>query len=335
MTAFCFFSYVLPYVTARVVGNDHFSGFGPGNGDPNDEFYPEQKAYLEAISVPEAWSILATAPKRTPVTIAVIDDGIEADHPDLKGRVIEGYNVIDKNTDTHPRGPHGTMMTGILGAITNNKIGIAGVVDGVRVLPIFTGEKAEGATDLDAFQYLIDERKDVKVILYTATYKLAYPPLLRKILEAVIAGMLVVVSAGNNHVDMDVTKEFPCTLSGQHRDGVICVAATNDTKMQLDDESNFGSTVDIATPGYRLLATSTGGTYKLVTGTSAAAAIAAGVAGMLYSLEPSQKAELTPNYIKTIIKETATPGVKDNKGKKTLSFGRLDAVAAVRKLLQQ
>ncbi|EER08738.1 hypothetical protein Pmar_PMAR008567 [Perkinsus marinus ATCC 50983] len=52
---------------------------------------------------------------------------------------------------------------------------------------------------------------------------------------------------------------------------------------------------------------------------------------MLYSLEPSLEAKLTPAYIKSIIKDTATKGVKDSKGEKTLSFGRVNAAAAVNK----
>ncbi|EER13645.1 hypothetical protein Pmar_PMAR022664 [Perkinsus marinus ATCC 50983] len=88
--------------------------------------------------------------------------------------------------------------------------------------------------------------------------------------------------------------------------------------MQLTDGSNFGSAVDIAAPGK---------------GTSGAAAIVAGIAGMLYSLEPSLKAKLTPAYIKSIIKDTATQGVKDSKGVETLTFGRVNAAAAVNKIL--
>ncbi|EER07921.1 hypothetical protein Pmar_PMAR009009, partial [Perkinsus marinus ATCC 50983] len=77
------------------------------------------------------------------------------------------------------------------------------------------------------------------------------------------------------------------------------------------------------------------GKYATAKGTSAAAAIVAGIAGMLYSLEPSLKAKLTPTYIKSIIKDTATQGVKDSKGEKTLPFGRVNAAAAVNKILER
>ncbi|EER04804.1 hypothetical protein Pmar_PMAR026355 [Perkinsus marinus ATCC 50983] len=86
--------------------------------------------------------------------------------------------------------------------------------------------------------------------------------------------------------------------------------------MQLDDESNFGSAVDIAAPGYQILATTPTGKYGKGTGTSAAAAIVAG-------------------YIRSIIKNTATPGVMDSKGGKVLTFGRVNAEAAVREILKK
>ncbi|EER18432.1 Thermitase, putative [Perkinsus marinus ATCC 50983] len=335
MTIFYFIPFGLVYVIAAVVGSDHFRGLDPLNGSPNDEYYPQQKAYLEAISVPKAWDILDSTSKRTPVTIAVIDDGVQADHPDLQGTVIKGYNVIDKNTDTHPRGPHGTMMAGIAGAIRNNKIGIAGIADHLRILPIYIGVKPALDPGVAAFEYLIAKRSDVRVILFSLGFKINYPPLLHKILEAVSAGMLVVVPAGNAHLDLDTAEYYPCSLNEPYMDGVICAAATNGTKMQLDDESNFGSPVDIAAPGYRLLTTAPNGEYVKITGTSGAAAIIAGVAGMLYSLEASQHTKLTPGYIRSIIKKTATAGVMDNKRKKFLTFGRVNAEAAVREILKK
>ncbi|EER04950.1 thermitase, putative [Perkinsus marinus ATCC 50983] len=335
VTLFWFFSCDYVHVKARVGGNEHIRGLGPMNGgDPNDQFYYMQKDYLEAISVPKAWGIVDSAPKRTHVTIATIDNGIEASHPDLEGVVIEGYNIVDDNSDTRPRGPHGTNMAGIIGAIRNNKIGIAGILDGVSILPIFRGEIPTNVNDTKAFEYLIREKKgDVKVVLLTDGFTAPVPLLMQIIRRAAVAGMLVVISAGNRHLDMDKTEYYPCSRRGLHGGGIFCVAATNGTKMQLDDESNFGSAVDIAAPGYNLAETNLNEGYSRGTGTSGAAAIVAGIAGMLYSLEPSLKTKLTPAYIKSVIMDTATKGVKDNKGEKTLSFGRVNAAAAVDKML--
>ncbi|EER18651.1 Thermitase, putative, partial [Perkinsus marinus ATCC 50983] len=324
----------LLYVEAEVDESGYFRGLGPVNGDPNDKFYYMQKAYLEAISIPEAWSILDPIAKRRPVTIAVIDDGIEATHPDLEGTVIKGYNVIDKNYDTSPRGRHGTGMAGIVGAIRNNKIGLAGILDSVRILPISTGKLSTWPALVDAFTYLINERKDdVKVILMTEGSEISSKAVNDKILEAAAAGMLVVVAAGNKHHDLDINPYFPCSFGRSPADGVLCVAATYGPNMQLTDGSNFGSAVDIAAPGNEIVTTDLKGKYATGKGTSGAAAIVAGIAGMLYSLEPSLKAKLTPAYIKSIIKDTATQGVKDSKGVETLTFGRVNAAAAVNKIL--
>ncbi|EER05608.1 thermitase, putative [Perkinsus marinus ATCC 50983] len=306
------------------------------NGDPNDELYYMQKSYLEAISIPEAWDILDSTAKRTPVTIAVIDDGIEATHPDLKGAVIKGYNVVDENDDTSPRGLHGTCMAGIIGAIRNNNIGIAGILDSVRILPISTDEFSAWPFIEDAFTYLINERKDdVKVILMTEGSDSSGPQFIDdKIREATAAGMLVVVTAGHAHLDLDIYPDFPCSFDRSPTDGVICVAATDGSKMRLSDDSNFGSAVDIAAPGEGIVTTDLKGKYSQDTGTSVSAAIVAGIAGMLYSLEPSLKNKLAPADIKRIIKDTATQGLKDSKGEKTLPFGRVNAAAAVNKILE-
>ncbi|EEQ97100.1 thermitase, putative, partial [Perkinsus marinus ATCC 50983] len=325
----------LLYVEAEVDESGHSSALGPVNGDPNDRFYFMQWAYLEAISVPEAWGILDSIAKRTSVTIAVIDDGIEATHPDLEGTVIKGYNVIDKNDDTSPRGHHGTNMAGIIGAIRNNMIGLAGILDSVRILPIFDGEAPSFPAMADAFTYLINGTKDdVKVILMTEGSDSESSQLVTdKIQEANAAGMLVVVTAGNKHLDLDINPDFPCSFGRSPADGVLCVAATYGPNMQLTDGSNFGSAVDIAAPGNEIVTTDLKGGYKTVSGTSGAAAIVASIAGMLYSLEPSLKTKLTPAYIKSIIKDTATQGVKDSKGVETLTFGRVNAAAAVNKIL--
>ncbi|EER01525.1 subtilisin, putative [Perkinsus marinus ATCC 50983] len=276
VTSFWFFSCDYVYVKARVGGNEHIRGLGPMNGDPNDRFYYVQKDYLEAISVPKAWGIVDSAPKRT----------------------------------------HNTIL------------------DGVSILPIFKGEIPTNVNDTKALEYLIREKKgDVKVVLLTDGFTAPVPLPMQIIQRAAVAGMLVVISAGNRHLDMDKTEYYPCSRRGLHGGGIFCVAATNGTKMQLDDESNFGSAVDIAAPGYNLAETNFNEGYSRGTGTSGAAAIVAGIAGMLYSLEPSLKTKLTPAYIKSVIMVTATKGVKDNKGEKTLSFGRVDAAAAVDKML--
>ncbi|EER07816.1 thermitase, putative [Perkinsus marinus ATCC 50983] len=283
--SFRFLSCDLLYVEAEVGENRDFRGLGPVNGNLNDEFYFRQKDYLEAISIPDAWGILDSTAKRTPVTIAIIDEGIEATHPDLKGTVIKGYNVVDNSDDTSPRGPHGTETAGIVGAIRNNKIGIAGVLDSVRILPIFDGEDVTYSAIEDAFTYLINKWKgDVRVILMTeGSDKGSSQAVTDEVREATAAGMLVVVAAGNVHLDLDKAPYFPCPFGRSPTDGVLCVAATYGLNMQLMGESNFGLAVDIAAPGYNIVTTFLEGVYGIMSETSSSAAIVAGTARNSYS----------------------------------------------------
>ncbi|KAF4663983.1 hypothetical protein FOL47_005455 [Perkinsus chesapeaki] len=301
------------------------------NGYPNDPMYAKQKAYLKAVGIKDAWSrLLTTKVPRHTIGIAVIDTGMKSDHPDLAGNYIEGYNVIDHNTDTHDRGSHGTEVAGILGAVINNGIGIAGVADLVKVMPIYCGTSATSQSLLDSVDYVIQHKdeKKVKIILMATSSSTLNKPLNAKIREATNAGIFVVVTAGNERKDITKDKRYPCALT-MYLDGLVCVAATEQTKMQLNSLSNIGTYVDIAAPGSDIWTTSVDTPYTKVSGTSAASSMIAGVAAMLYSLAP----DLSPGDVKKILKDTAKPGVKDRFGEKTLKLGRVDANQAVAKLI--
>ncbi|KAF4659350.1 hypothetical protein FOL47_007605 [Perkinsus chesapeaki] len=302
-------------------------------GDPpvNDYFYPQQAPYLRPINVPGAWERLTsmkTARKR--VTVALIDTGVRPDHPDLVGNFVEGYNVFDGGHDTHDRDGHGTEMAGVLGATINNTLGIAGVMDLVDIMPIYSGKRPNQAAMRAAIDYVINnkETKDIKLILMAAAIKEIGPYLADKIKQADQAGLLIIVTSGNEGKDITTEKRYPCALTQQF-DGVLCVGATEQSEMKLADFSNFASYVDIAAPGIELTTTGNVDDYDTMSGTSPASAIVAGVVAMLYSLTPS----LSPGDVKKILKDTSKKGLKDSTGKIALPFGRVDADKAVAKLI--
>ncbi|KAF4677405.1 hypothetical protein FOL47_001617 [Perkinsus chesapeaki] len=300
-------------------------------GYPNDPMYNKQTKYLSAIKIPDAWQRLQKPRvKRSEVGVAVIDTGVNCDYPDLAKNCIEGYNVIDNNTDTHDREHHGTEVAGIVGAVVNNSVGIAGVMDLVKLMPVYSGARVTGQSLIKSVDYVIrhKEEKNIKIILMAVSSSTLDKLLNSKIKEATNAGILVVVTAGNERKNITKDKRYPCALT-IHLDGVVCVTATQGTKMQLEIASNVGTYVDIAAPGADIWTTSTDTPYKKVSGTSAAAPIIAGVAAMLYSLAP----RLSPGDVKKILKDTSKPGVKDRFGEKKLRLGRVDADKAVAKLI--
>ncbi|KAF4655162.1 hypothetical protein FOL47_009556 [Perkinsus chesapeaki] len=312
------------------------AGIGKPSGPPvNDPIYSKQASYLEAINVPAAWRRLtSTRVKRKKVTVALIDSGVKPDHPDLVGNLVTGYNVIRHNTNTSDPNGHGTNMAGVFGATINNSVGIAGVMDLVNILPIsvenyFIGDHS------DSFDYAIRNKKtrDISIILMAISGGIFREGVANKIKEAVKAGMLVIVTAGNKGKNITTDKAYPCALTAQ-LPGMLCVAGTENTEMKLAPFSDYANYVDIAAPGADIATTgiATGTNrfaYEIVGGTSPASAIIAGVAAMLYSLAPN----LTPADVKKIIKDTSTKGLKDSTGKTTFPFGRVDADKAVAKLI--
>ncbi|KAF4672979.1 Suppressor of the cold-sensitive snRNP bioproteinsis mutant brr1-1 [Perkinsus chesapeaki] len=320
------------WVVGSVIGMRDLEKFPVDNNLPvNDPLYKKQLPYLQAIGVPDAWKRLVSTPvKREKVTVAVIDSGVQSDHPDLVANVIKGYNVIDHNDDTHDRNGHGTKMAGVLGATLNNSIGLAGVIDLVKIMPIFDGKPVLSTATTDAVDYVIRNRKEfnIKIILMATTFEREDKALTDKVKEATEAGVLIVVPAGNDGENISVRKRYPCAFTEKLK-GVLCVAATEKAEAKLMKESNFGNYVDIAAPGRDIIATGKNSEYTSVYGTSPASAILAGVAAMLYSLVPN----LAPGDVKKILKDTAKVRVKDSSGKITFPFGRVDAGQAVAKLI--
>ncbi|KAF4662140.1 hypothetical protein FOL47_006385 [Perkinsus chesapeaki] len=298
----------------------------------NDPLYWQQAPYLEAVNVTGAWRRLhASGVVRKSVTVALIETGAQMDHPDLVANLVEGYNVIDGSHNTDDIVGHGTAMAGILGATINNKVGMAGVMDLVNIMPISAVGLQTPQTLSAGIDYVINNReaKGIQFILFPFNYDVIEPYLADQFKRADQAGILIIVTAGNLGKDITTEKRYPCALTEQFS-SVLCVAATEQSEMKLTYSANFADYVDVAAPGLRIMATGLYNTYKPVPGSSASSAIVAGVVAMLYSLDPT----LSPADIKKIIKETSKKGLTDHTGKVVFPFGLVDAEKAVAKLIQ-
>ncbi|MFN2364437.1 MAG: S8 family serine peptidase, partial [Halarsenatibacteraceae bacterium] len=101
---------------------------------PNDKKYPEQWNY-PLIRLPQTW---ADTTGSNNIRVAVLDSGIDYNHPELQGRVdlAGGYNIVEDNTEAMDSQGHGTHVAGIIGAATNNQQGIAGVMWDLELVPV-------------------------------------------------------------------------------------------------------------------------------------------------------------------------------------------------------
>jgi subtilase family protein len=251
---------------------------------PNDPDYSAtQASYLSAIGVPSAWEVTTGSEA---VVVAVLDSGVDASHPDLAGRVVPGRNVVDSNDDTTDERGHGTNMAGIVGAATNNALGVAGVAWAAKIMPVKVSYPSGAASDTNVaagIVWAVDHGADVISISLSAPVD--DNVLQRGVDYATIHDVLVVAAAGNSRSDIP---EFPAAS----RD-VVAVGAT-DASGRRTPFSNFGPWVDVNAPGVGIVTTQANSAgFATVSGTSAATALVSGVAVLLRAAYPhASRAEI-------------------------------------------
>lgn len=284
------------------------------------------------IHVLAAWSLSTGAG----VNVAVVDDGAQSDHPDLVGAFSPASGNVLGETGFDPTAGavdygHGTHVTGIIAARTDNGIGTAGVAPGVTIVE----EKAsDGGSLLDSnvaqaiYAALSAGAKIINLSLGGTTYD---PTLEAAIQQAQADGALVVCAAGNSGQDNDPSSPNP--LDNTNPDtvypaslpepNIISVGAStsNDTMASF---SNYGpNSVDLFAPGDNIASTYPGSQYAYMSGTSMATPMVAGVAALVWSRNPS----LTYAQVKADLMDTVTkvPAL----GGDAISAGVLNAYAAV------
>ena len=202
---------------------------------------------------------------------------------------LNGFNGTDKLADPMDDNGHGTHCAGIIGAKGDNDIGISGINQTVKIMPLkFLGRGGFGSTDdaIEAINYAIDrKRKGVNIRIISASWGSTSRS---KALEDTIraandAGILFVAAAGNDGSNNDNRPHFP---SNYDLPNVISVAAL-DRNDKLASFSNYGTkTVHIAAPGKDILSTWLNNSYREASGTSMATPYVSGVAALIIASEP-------------------------------------------------
>ncbi|TMG48145.1 MAG: hypothetical protein E6H91_06955, partial [Chloroflexi bacterium] len=237
-------------------------------GDPNDPSYAQQWS-LPKIAWDRAYS---SVPIAGSATIAVLDTGVDATHPDLAGRVLTGQSFTGRDAYSDPNG-HGTALAGIAAANVNDGVGMAGVAySGANVASVQVLQADGTGYDSDVIAGVLwAADNDAQVILMgfsSADYSAALADALA---YAWGKGAVLVAATGN---DGSSAPTYPAGMAN-----VIGVAAT-DQNDAVAVGSNTGS-ASVAAPGVGIYATQPGGGYASLTGSSASAAETAGLAALL------------------------------------------------------
>lgn len=320
---------------------------------PGDRFFPAQWGLRNTgqtidgrggspgadIDAPTAWDVTTGS---ADTVVAVIDSGIDLDHPDLQPNLyrnprevagnavdddrngfvddITGWDFVGNDPAPDDGDGHGTHVSGTVAARGDNGAGVTGVSWRSRLLPLRVLNDTGGGTASDAIRaygYAAAAGADV------VNLSLGGPGSSRGERDAMAAapGVLFVAAAGNERADNDgVVGSFPCNYELAN---VVCVAAS-DRSDSLASFSNFGATkVDLAAPGVDIASTHLNGGYVLLDGTSMATPHVAGAAALLLARDPA--ATVADLRQALLISAEPRPGLQG----RVVTGGRLDLPRAL------
>jgi subtilisin family serine protease len=284
---------------------------------PNDPAFsdPNKAWYLEAINAPQAWDITRGSEK---VTVAIVDNGFNLSHPELKSKVVQPYNVWLHSQEIFPQEvDHGTHVAGTALAVADNGKGICGIAPACKFMPIQVADKRGMMTTtsvLDGILYALYQGADVvNVSLGNLFTSLSQFPesvqqdlirnhfkeeerLWREIMRiAALHNSTIVVAAGNDNV-----------LAGidalQRPELFITVSAVdkNNRNFNKADFSNYGQFSTISAPGVGIYSSVGKNDYKIMNGTSMAATVVTGAVALIKSINDT----ITTKQIICILQNT-------------------------------
>ncbi len=329
---------------------------------PNDPLFSDQWGMKNTgqtggtpgadISATKAWQITRGDSWGTHVpVVAVVDNGFQQNHPDL-AFLSGGYNAYDDNFNV-PVADHGTFVTGVLGATTNNGTGIAGVMWGTEVFPV-AGSSANETVVVRAYNHILGLRQQYnnsggssgRFIVATNTsfgVDEADPedyPYWCAMYDAMgAAGIISVAATINANVDVDQVGDVPTACDSDY---LITVTSTNHNDNRHLGAGYGAQTINLGAPGTNIKSTLTtlSGTYGYDTGTSFATPHVTGTIGLMYSiLSESQISNSisNPGPLALEIKDIVLNSVEPNSSLNgiTTTGGRLNAYSAVKDALPQ
>ena len=271
---------------------------------------------LDRSGAAQAWPIT----DGSGVTVAVLDTGVSATHPDLTGRLLPGWNFVGYNADTADDSGHGTYVAGIIAGRPGPN-GFSGVAPGVKILPVKildSHEVGSTASFVSGIAYAVDH--GARVINISANGIADTQALDDALSYAEAHGVVVVAAAGN---DPSGQPSYPGAVST-----VLAVSASAQDET-VATFSSYGPFVDLAAPGVDIPSAwwspQGGNGYATASGTSAAAPFVSGTAALVLAANPGLTAAAARQLLLETAVDIGSPGIDAQSG-----YGRLDAYLATR-----
>ena len=253
-----------------------------------DPLYSDQW-YIPDTNFDQAWEVLKN---NTITKVAVIDSGIYSDHPDLKGKILEGYNFVAGSTDVSDDNGHGTFVAGIIAA-AHNEIGIKGLYDYARIIPVKVIDENGIGTYEDAVKGIVYAADNGATVINLSIGGYGFSYTLQDAVDyALEKGCIVVAAGGNDGIEQEF---YPAAYQD-----VIGVSALS-AERRIWPYSNSGRHIDISAPGDNIISTGLNENYVYASGTSASAAMVSALAAMLIA----ERADLSISSISRLIAQSA------------------------------
>lgn len=277
---------------------------------PNDAWYVNWQKNKTQVGLERAWDVTQGTPS---VIVAVADTGVNCTHEDLRSVCVTGVNLFDKTQGTQDVQGHGTAVAGVIGAVGNNSVGVAGTAWQVGVMPLVVSNAA-GSASYSTIASAITYAADHGVRVVNNSYQSGGSSAVQKAAKYLASkGGVLVVSEGNYGKDTGLSQN----------PYIVSVGAVDPSDARYS-WSSYGADVDVVAPGCTGATTAVGGAYGSFCGTSSAAGEVSGLIALMFSVNPA----LQPADVNVLLMQSAVdlgaPGADTQYG-----YGRIDAGRAV------
>lgn len=288
--------------------------------NPNDPLFGNQW-HLPQVRAPQAWDLQTGT---NSVVIAIVDSGVDLDHPDLAGSLVPGYSSADGRTQASGGlvddiNGHGTACAGTAAARGNNSVGVSGAGWNFRIMPVRCSTNTDGSAPssaiLDGARWAASNGARVVSASFTGV---SSPSVNSTGTFVKSRNALFLYAADNSNTNW----------SGFSWPDVIVVGATSfgDAKAGF---SSFGNGVSVFAPGVSIFTTFIGGGYGSTSGTSFATPLTAGVVGLIMSANPGLTAQQVQDLLYSTTDRLGNTSLVYPQRDAVFGFGRVNAQRAV------